>query len=127
MSKHNIHKAMGSLAYAIAKADGEIQQQEKSLIKKLAQKELEIGDNDIEWIEQMFLTLEKQNIQLDDAYRFAIDTLEENRYEFDFDASIRNHCIQFIQKIAEAFDNTSLKERDLINRFIKDTATFLTA
>ena len=33
MAKENIHRAMGSLAYAIAVADGTIQKKEKEVIK----------------------------------------------------------------------------------------------
>ncbi|MDF2457138.1 MAG: hypothetical protein K0R51_3131, partial [Cytophagaceae bacterium] len=38
MAKENIHRAMGSLAYSIAMADGEVQNEEKDTILKLAQK-----------------------------------------------------------------------------------------
>ena len=74
MAIQNIHIAMGSLAYAIAKADGVIQEEEKVMIKQLAQKEFELSDADNEWISNMFNQLEKDNIGLDEAYTCLLYT-----------------------------------------------------
>lgn len=124
MSKQNIHIAMGSLAYAIAKADGTIQDQEKKLIKKLAQEEFELEDVDNEWIENMFVKLERDNISLEDAYAYAIDTLEANKFEFDFDAIMKKKCIRFMQRVAEAFQDTANFEQSLIDRFREDVIRY---
>lgn len=115
---------MGSLAYAIAKADGVIQPEEKQIIRKLAQKELELTEVDNEWIEHMFTRLEKDGITLEDAYNYAIDTLEANRYEYDFDESMKKRCLNFMDKVAEAFENTSNSERSVIDRFKEDIKSF---
>lgn len=115
---------MGSLAYAIAKADGIIQEEEILILKKLAQKELELTDVDNEWIEHMFSRLEKDGITLDDAYNYAIDTLEANRSEYDFDEGMKRRCLNFMEKVAEAFDNTSNLERNVIDKFKEDIKKF---
>jgi uncharacterized tellurite resistance protein B-like protein len=120
MSRQNIHKAMGSLAYAIAKADGQIQEQEKEIIRKLAQKEFEISDSDNEWIENMFVSLEEKKISLEDAYNYALDVLEANRFDFDFDQLMKEKCVRFIERIAEEFDGISTDEQLVIKRFKKD-------
>ena len=124
MAIQNIHIAMGSLAYAIAKADGVIQDEEKVTIKKLAQKEFELSDADNEWISNMFNKLEKDNTSLDDAYNFAIDTLDANRYDFDFTDSIKSKCISFMEKVSESFDGISGEERQIIDRFKTDMNKF---
>jgi uncharacterized tellurite resistance protein B-like protein len=124
MSKQNIHIAMGSLAYAIAKADGQIQEAEKKLIKKLAQEEFELEDVDNELIENMFIKLEKENVSLEDAYAYAIDTLEANKFEFDFDLVMKNKCIKFMRRIAEAFQDISSAELSIIDRFKKDVINY---
>ncbi len=124
MSKQNIQIAMGSLAYAIAKVDGEIQIEEKQVLKSLAQKEFELDDSDMGWIDKVFLNHEKENIRLEDAYKYALDVLEANRYEFDFDAKMKNKCIQFMEKVAESFRSSSAAEQILIERFKKDTVSF---
>ncbi len=124
MALQNIHIAMGSLAYAIAKADGTIQEEEKNVIKKLAQKEFELSDTDNEWISSMFTQLEKDNISLDDAYTYAIDTLESNRFDLDFTDSIKVKCITFMEKVSESFDGISGEEQVLIERFKVDMARF---
>lgn len=123
-TKENIYKAMGSLAYAIAKADGEIQEEEKQTIQKLAQQEFELSDVDNEWISNMFLKLEKEQIDLEDAYQFAIDTLEASRFGFEFDEVMKKKCLRFMERTAEAFSGTSLDERIIINRFKKDLLKF---
>ncbi|MFN3402491.1 MAG: TerB family tellurite resistance protein [Cytophagaceae bacterium] len=124
MSKRNIHIAMGSLAYAIAKADGEIQEAEKQTIRSLAAKEFQLEDTDTEWIEQMFNQLQQQNISLEDAYNYALDTLEANRFDFDFTESMKKKCLTFMERVAEAFDDTSHEERSVISRFKKDMKKF---
>lgn len=125
MSKQNIHIAMGSLAYAIAKADGIIQIEEKNTIKKLALEEFEVEDMDSEWIEKMFNKLEKDNITIEDAYNYAMDTLESNRFEFDFDLVMKNKCIKFMNRIADSFADSSIAEQAIIQKFNSDVARFL--
>jgi len=124
MAIKNIHIAMGSLAYAIAKADGEIQEEEKSTIKKLAQKEFELSDSDNEWISSMFNRLEKDEISLDEAYTFAIDTLDANRHDYDFTDSVKMKCVKFMEKVSESFDGISGEERQIIDRFKGDMNRF---
>lgn len=124
MAKENIHIAMGSLAYAIAMADGVVQPEEKELIRKLAQKEFELTDSANEWISKMFDKMEKDKVSVDDAYTYAIDTLESNRYDYDFDESVKKQCISFMQKVAEAFDETSNDERSVLIRFMEDIQRF---
>jgi uncharacterized tellurite resistance protein B-like protein len=120
MSRQNIHMAMGSLAYAIAKADGQIQEQEKEIIRKLAQKEFELNDGDNEWIKNMFANLEENQITLDDAYNYALDVLEANRYDFDFDQSMKEKCVRFMERIAEEIDGVSTDEQMIIKKFKMD-------
>lgn len=116
---------MGSLAYAIAKADGIIQPEEKETIKRLAMEEFEVVDVDTEWIEKMFTKLEKDNITIEDAYNYAMDTLEANRYEYDFDLLMKSKCIKFMSRIADSFADTSLAEHAIIQKFNKDVIRFL--
>jgi uncharacterized tellurite resistance protein B-like protein len=124
MALQNIHIAMGSLAYAIAKADGVIQEEEKVTIKSLAQQEFELSDTDNEWISNMFNKLEKDNISLEDAYNYAIDTLDANRYDFDFTDAVKSKCIKFMEKVSESFDGISGEERVIIDRFKQDMNKF---
>jgi uncharacterized tellurite resistance protein B-like protein len=124
MSRQNIHSAMGSLAYAIAKADGQIQEQEKEIIRKLAQKEFELSDNDNEWIENMFEKLEEDKISLEDAYNYALDVLEANRFDFDFDQVMKQKCVRFMERIAEEFGGISADEQLIIKRFKQDITKY---
>jgi uncharacterized tellurite resistance protein B-like protein len=124
MAKENIHRAMGSLAYAIAMADGEVQSQEIDIIRKLAQQEFELETTDNEWINTMFDQLSKSKITLDDAYNYAIDVLESNRHDYDFDEGMKHKCINFMKKIADSFSEISDEEGSIINRFEKDMSRF---
>jgi uncharacterized tellurite resistance protein B-like protein len=124
MSLQNIHIAMGSLAYAIAKADGIIQDQEKQTLKKLAQQEFELSESDNELIANVFVKMEKDNISLEDAYNYALDTLEANRYDYDFTDSLKSKCISFMEKVSESFDGVSGEERSVIDRFKTDMSKF---
>lgn len=124
MAKENIHRAMGSLAYAIAVADGTIQQKEKEVILQLATKEFQLSDTDSEWINAMFTQLESQQIGMNEAYDFAMDTLEANRHDYDFDDAMKSRCVSFMKKIADAFGETDYKETSVIERFSSDISRF---
>jgi uncharacterized tellurite resistance protein B-like protein len=124
MAKENIHRAMGSLAYAIAVADGVIQNQEKEVILKLATQEFQLSNTDSEWINAMFVQLEEKSVGLNEAYEYAIDTLEANRHDYDFDNAMKARCVSFMKKIADAFGETDYKERSVIERFSADIARF---
>lgn len=124
MSKKNIFKAMGSLAYAIAVADGEIQPEEKSTIKELVLNEFDLTDIDNAWITNMFNELEEKQITLEDAYQYALDTLESNRYAFDFDEEMKRKCLNFIERTADSFDGIDKNERQVIKRLKIDLNKF---
>lgn len=124
MSKRSIFKAMGSLAYAIAVADGEIQQEEKKAIRKLALNEFDLSDIDNAWITNMFEELEDKDINLEEAYQYAMDTLESNRFAFDFDEEMKRKCIKFIERTADSFDGIDINERQIIARLKKDLTDF---
>lgn len=124
MSKRSIFKAMGSLAYAIAVADGEIQPEEKKAIRKLALNEFDLSDIDNAWITNMFEELEDKDINLEEAYQYAMDTLESNRFAFDFDEEMKRKCIKFIERTADAFDGIDMNERQIISRLKKDLTDF---
>ena len=124
MAKENIHRAMGSLAYAIAVADGTIQQKEKEVILQLATKEFRLSDTDSEWINAMFNQLESQKIGLNDAYAYAMDILEANRHDYDFDDATKKQCVTFMKKITDSFGETDYKEMNVMARFESDITRF---
>jgi len=124
MAKENIHRAMGSLAYAIAIADGVIQEKEKEVILNLATKEFQLSNTDSEWINAIFTQLEEQNVGLNEAYTFAIDTLEANRHDYDFDEEMKSRCISFMKKIADAVGEIDYQETSVIDRFSVDITRF---
>lgn len=115
---------MGSLAYSIAMADGEVQAEEKEIILKLAQNEFELSDTDNEWIKKMFDQLAVNKITLDDAYNYAIDVLEANRHDYDFDEGMKKKCVSFMKRIADAFSEISHSETSIIHRFEEDMSRF---
>jgi hypothetical protein len=119
MSKENIYYALGSLAYAIAKADGEIQKEELNIIRKNAQEILFSEDISNDFVDEIFDKLESKHISVEDAYNYAIDLLEANKYEYDFYDSMKKKCILFLESIAGSFERESLKERNIIEEFKK--------
>lgn len=124
MSKQNIFKAMGSLAYAMAIADGTIQEEEKETIRRLALQEFELSDIDNAWITTMFDELQERDISLDEAYEYALDVLEANRYSFEFDEPMKRKCLKFIERTAEAFNGMDYSERAVMARLKNDLTRF---
>jgi hypothetical protein len=45
-------------------------------------------------------------------------------FEFDFTESMKKKCLRFMERVAEAFEDTSLAERSVISRFKKDMTNF---
>ena len=120
MSKQNIYSAMGNLAYAVAKADGIIQNEEKEVIRNTAQEILFTEEISNDFIDKMFETLEEKNISAADAYNYALDVLEANRNDYDFYTSTKNKCILFLESIADSFQGSSAQELEIINQLKKD-------
>lgn len=105
-----LYEAFGELVYAVAKADGSVQNEEKKALQDLLK-----NDNwasDIIW---SFNYEEKKAHSVKEAYAKAIDI-----FKFHGPFSEYERFIKVIEKVAEAFQGITAEEKALINNFRKD-------
>jgi len=118
--KQSIYYALGILAYAIAKSDGEIQKEEKDKLFEIVKKELEHNIN-FEYAEIIFLLLEKDNIGFESTYGWAIEELKKGRHYLS--PEIKQKMIETLKQVANSFEKVNSLEFDIINKFKKDLET----
>ena len=109
-SKDKLYDAIGELIYALAMADGRVQEDE---INKL--KELLIAHPHAQEIQWSFNYEKGQSISLEEAYDRALATCKEygptEEYAFLFEA---------LDSIAAASDGIEASELEIIQRFKKE-------
>lgn len=116
-AKQNIYYALGILAYAIAKSDGKIQEEEKKKLFEIIQKEMD-HDIDFEYAEIIFQLLERDQYGFERTYSWAISELKKGRHYLSPD--IKKKMVETVRQIALSFDKISDEEAEIINRFKND-------
>ncbi|MFN7118473.1 MAG: TerB family tellurite resistance protein [Saprospiraceae bacterium] len=109
-SIERLHDAMGELIYAVAKADGLIQESEMQKLEEILQKHP--WASNIHW---SFNYEQNRNNSLEEAYTKALETCKEygpsEEYEFLFEV---------LYEIAKASNGLNAEEAQLIVRFKLD-------
>ncbi len=104
---------LGALAYAVAKADGQLHTAESRAIRELLDAE-PFGD-----VARCAFTLKEfQKDSPEEAYQFALRYFQANRRFMD--RQRRFHFLRIARTIADAHDNTSDCERALLDRLKDD-------
>lgn len=116
-AKQNIYYALGILAYAIAKSDGEVQDEEREEINRIANDEMGYAI-DFQYADIIFQLLERDKLGFENVYEWAIRELKKGRHYLS--PEIKQQLISTIEKIAEAFDGISQEENSIITRFKND-------
>jgi uncharacterized tellurite resistance protein B-like protein len=113
-AKQHLYYALGIMAYAVAKADGEIQQQERQMIHKIVSEETEHNIN-FDYAEIIFSILQKEKNGVDSVYKWAIHSIDLGKHHFT--PLMKDQFIAVIKKIAEAFPPTTKGESKMIDKF----------
>lgn len=104
---------IGSIVYALTKLDGRLQLAEMQAVKELLAHEPH-GDLAL----QAFFLKEDYGESAEDAYAFGLRRFRANRGNIDEETKKR--YVYVLQKVAEAHDDVSRKERDLIQDFRRE-------
>ena len=113
----NLYYALGILSYAIAKADGVVQVEERNIIHKIVTDELDHNLN-FNYSEIIFDLLQKDKRSLDEVYEWAMAEFEIGKYHLN--SEMKTKFISIITKIAEAFPPNTIEEKKLIHQFKQD-------
>lgn len=106
-------QALAELAYSIALADGELQQNERSAFYKIIDSELK---EDAWSAKNRFKLLEERVApNVEQTYRFAMFAIKTNKKDFNED--LKEKFLNVIEGVANSVDGLRDKERQLINKF----------
>lgn len=113
-AKQHLYYALGILSYAIAKADGEIQPEERQMIHKIVVEESK-HHIDFDYAEIIFSILQKDNPGVNKAYEWAMHSFNLGKQHFT--TEMKEQFVAVIQKMEEAFPPATVEERNLIEKF----------
>ena len=116
--KKNLYFALGELAYAVAKADGQVQKEEKQKLHDLIVKGTSCHDTDFDISEIIFHLLHRDNMEAGEVYDWAIN--EMRRYKQFLTEDMKVDFVGVIEKVARAFDPVTVEEAGLIDRLRAD-------
>jgi uncharacterized tellurite resistance protein B-like protein len=118
----NLHYAIGQLAYAVAKADGEIQKEEMNKFANIVAAELRMNDPAFDVSDIIFQIMNKDKVMsAENAYSFAMEQIRMNSHYLT--PQLKDTFINVMMKVAKAFPPITQNETSLIDKFrqeIKD-------
>lgn len=120
-SKQSLYYALGIFSYAVAKADGTVQQEEKDMLHKIVSEEMD-HDIDFQYVEIIFQLLQKDKPGFDDVHKWALDALEQGKYHLS--EKVKDQFVQVLKKVADSFPPKTDREHELINIFIQEIRDF---
>ena len=113
MKNPDLAMGIGSVVYALTKLDGKLQLAEMQTVKDILAYEPH-GDLAL----YAFFLKENHNESVEDAYAFGLRRFKANRT--DLDETTKKRYVHVLQRVAEAHDDVSRKERDFIQQFRRE-------
>lgn len=110
MNKEQLYEAFGELIYAVAKADGLVQDEEVQALQDILQQHA--WAQEVEW---SFNYEVKNQKDINDAYERALDTFREYGPTPEYE-----YLIEILEKVAQASDGIDSKEEKIIQGFQDD-------
>ncbi|ARK13755.1 TerB family tellurite resistance protein [Fibrella sp. ES10-3-2-2] len=109
----DLYLGLGSMIYALAKADGRLQLEEMQLAK-------EILANEPHGSLALYALMLREDYDetVEEAYAFAMRRFAHQRHQLT--EGTKKHFVSILQQIATAHDDTSQKEHAMIQRFRRD-------
>ena len=112
-AKQHLYYALGIMAYAVAKADGEVQNQERQMIHKIVVEETD-HQIDFDYAEIIFSILQKGKSDSLPIYDWAMHSFDLGKHHLT--SEMKEQFVTVIQKIAEAFPPATPEENDMIDK-----------
>ena len=115
----NLHSAIGELAYAIARADGTIQKEERQKFHDIVAAELRCKDYDFDISDIIFQILDKDKyIDSQTSYDWAMKEIRLNSHYLS--PQLKETFIKVMEKVAKAYPPVTNEEKEILERFKKD-------
>jgi len=116
----NLHYAIGEIAYAIARADGKVQKEEREKFHDIVAAELHMKDQAFNISDIIFKIMDKDKTSTKDAYNWAIEQIKVNSHYLS--PQLKQTFIKVLEKVAKAYTPVTIDETDLIEKFKVDIA-----
>lgn len=114
----DLYYALGQLAYAVARADGNIQNEEKMALQAvLVQEAREYG---IEFANSsiIFELLQRDDTGVEKSYEWAMNEIRRNRQYFI--PALQEKFIKILERVARAYPPVVEEEKRILERFKRD-------
>ena len=114
----NLHYAIGELAYAVARADGRVQAEERKKFQAIVEAELRCKDYDFDLSDIIFKIMDKDQHDSQTVYNWAMHEIRTNSHYLS--PEMKQTFIKVMEKVAKAYPPVTEKEKNLIEQFKKD-------
>ncbi len=114
----SLYYAIGELAYAIACADGTIQQEERMKFNEMVTKQLDFHNHGFDISSIIFQIMVRDKASLPDSYHWAIKEIKLNSHYLS--PRLKRCFITVMEKVAAAFPPVTIEEKALIDKFRED-------
>jgi uncharacterized tellurite resistance protein B-like protein len=117
--KERLYLGLGILAYAVAKADGKVNLEEREKLHQIVEQNVNCNQHDIDISEIIFRILEKyDSMNLEQLYQMGMK--EINLVSDELTNDMRSDFPATLEKVARAFHPITEEENAIIERFRKD-------
>jgi uncharacterized tellurite resistance protein B-like protein len=118
-SLQNLHTAIGELAYAVARADGTIQKEEREKFHDLVSEELKSNNYDFDISDIIFQVLDRDKyVDAKTSYDWAIKEIRLNSHYLS--PELKQKFINVMEKVAQAYPPVTYEETTILEKFKKD-------
>lgn len=114
----NLHYAIGELAYAIARADGEVQKEERKKFQDIVAAEMRSNDYGFDVSDIIFKIMDRDKTSAKEAYDSAMKQVRTNSHYLS--PELKETFVKVIEKVAKSYAPVTIDEMQLIEKFKKD-------
>lgn len=114
----SLYYALGQLAYAIARADGNVSPEEKLALQSILAEETREHGIGFENAEIIFKLMERDETDPMKSYEWAMNELKRNRHYFI--PALREKFVRALERIARAYPPVVSEEKRLLERFKRE-------
>lgn len=114
----NLYYAVGQLAYAVARADGEVQKAERQNFCDIVAGEMDSDNYNFNISSMIFQIMDKDQSSMEDSYHWAMNQIR--LYSQYLSPSLKITFINVMEKIAKAYPPVTIGEERLLDRFKRE-------
>src|SRR5689334_4058273 len=116
----NLHYALGELAFAVARADGAVQQEEKKRFQQIINDQLKKQNYQYDISHIVFQLMNKEKPDTKTTYEWAMNVIRVNSHYLS--PKMKETFLAVMEAIAEAYPPVTIEEKKVIDLFKKDIA-----